>query len=61
MKRLLGLWRDTWWVWVIFVAQMIALGVSMSEYFLLPLAGLPISYSYFAFMRYDQDGNEKSK
>lgn len=40
---------------------MVALGVYMSKYFLLPLAGLPISYAYFAFMRYDEDGNEKSE
>lgn len=61
LKRLTGLWRDTWWIWVIFVAQMVALGVYMSKYFLLPLMGLPISYAYFAFMRYDEDGNEKSE
>lgn len=61
VKRLLGLWRDTWWIWVIFIAQMVTLGLSMSWYFLLPLGGLPISYTYFAFMRYDEDGNEKSE
>ncbi len=59
MKRLLGLWKSTWWIWVLSVAQMVALGVYMSPYFLLPLAGLPISYAYFAFMRFDADGNEK--
>ena len=61
VKRLMGLWRDTWWIWVISIAQMVALGVYMSRYFLLPLMGLPISYAYFAFMRYDEEGNEKSE
>ena len=46
---------------MIFIAQMVALGMNMSKYFLLPLLGLPISYAYFAFMRYDEDGNEKSE
>ena len=56
---LTGLWRDTWWLWVGFAAFVIGLSVFLGSYFLLLLPTLPVTYAYFAYARYDAEGNEK--
>lgn len=60
MKQLLGLWRDTWWLWVVFVLMTIGFTVAVGNFFILLLPCLPIPFVYFAFNRYDEDGNEKA-
>lgn len=60
MRRLIGLWRDTWWLWSGFAALTVAFALLVGYYFLLLLPCLPIPYVYFAFNRYDEDGNEKA-
>lgn len=59
MNQLKGLWRDTWWLWCVFVGLVLILSVLQSFFFLLTLPALPISFCYFAFIRYDDEGNEK--
>ena len=58
-KQLLGLWRDTWWLWTGFIVLTIAFSFLMGAYFLLLLPCLPVPFVYFAINRYDEDGNEK--
>lgn len=60
MKQLLGLWRDTWWLWVAFVALTFGFAFVVGNFFLLLLPCLPVVFAYFAFNRYDSDGNEKA-
>ena len=56
MKRYKGLLRDTWWVWLIFVA-----GGGIAGFFLpIAFSAIPISafaFIYFGLMRYDKEGN----
>lgn len=59
MGPLTGLWRDTWWVWLMFVVVVLALGVLVTPFYVLFLLVLPGIFIYFAYNRYDQDGNEK--
>lgn len=59
MKQMLGLWRDTWWLWVGFTVVTIGFTFLLGNYFLLLLPCLPVPFVYFAFNRYDDDGNEK--
>lgn len=60
MKQLLGLWRDTWWLWITFVALTVFFTFLIGNFFLLLLPCLPVPYVYFAFNRYDEDGKEKA-
>ena len=59
MNRLAGLWRDTWWVWTGFVVLSAVLAAVVGLFFLLVIVCLPVPFAYFAFNRYDADGNEK--
>ena len=58
MKPLLGLWRDTWWLWIGFLTTIVAMSFVVGYFFLLILPCLPVVYAYFAYARYDTDGNE---
>ena len=60
MKQMLGLWRDTWWLWTAFLVMTVAFSFLLGSFFLLLLPCLPVPFVYFAFNRYDSDGNEKS-
>jgi hypothetical protein len=58
-KQLLGLWRDTWWLWTGFVVLTVAFSYLVGAFFLLLLPCLPVPFAYFAINRYDEEGNEK--
>ncbi|MGI9441388.1 MAG: hypothetical protein ACR2N1_02920 [Rubripirellula sp.] len=60
MKQMLGLWRDTWWLWTAFLVMTVAFSFLLGNFFLLLLPCLPVPFVYFAFNRYDSDGNEKA-
>lgn len=60
MKQMLGLWRDTWWLWTAFVVLTLTFTFLVGSFFLLLLPCLPVPFVYFAFNRYDEDGNEKA-
>jgi len=60
MKQMLGLWRDTWWLWTAFLVLTAVFSLLVGSFFLLLLPCLPVPFVYFAFNRYDSDGNEKS-
>ncbi|MEM9826263.1 MAG: hypothetical protein AAF958_06725 [Planctomycetota bacterium] len=59
MKPLFGLWCDTWWLWIAFLAVTLVMAAIVGSFFLLLLPCLPIVFVYFAYARYDADGNEK--
>jgi len=58
MKRYIGLLKETWWLWMLFLA----FGIIGSFFDLVFLTSLPItvfSFLYFGVMRYDADGNPR--
>lgn len=59
MEQLRGLWRDTWWVWCVFIFISVALAATTSWVALAVLPCLSVSFCYFAYIRYDENGNEK--
>ncbi|MEM6690494.1 MAG: hypothetical protein AAF664_13760 [Planctomycetota bacterium] len=59
MKPLLGLFRDTWWLWLAFIILTCVFSVLVGRFFLLLLPCMPIPFAYFAFARYDENGEEK--
>ena len=61
MEQLKGLWRDTKWLWAVFLAFVVMLSAFTSWFFLLTAPILPVSFCYFAFIRYDENGNEKTE
>ena len=59
MGPLSGLWRDTWWVWLMLAIVVIALGIAVTWFYFIMLPMLPGMFVYFAFNRYDEQGNER--
>lgn len=59
MKPLFSLWNETWWLWLIFIATTIAMTFLVGRFFLLLMPCLPVVFAYFAYARYDAEGNEK--
>lgn len=59
MAQLKGLWRDTWFLWIGFGVLLLAVSVILSWFFLLMAPALLVCFVYFAFIRYDDKGNEK--
>ncbi len=58
MQRYKALIKETWWLWMIFLIG----GTAMSYLSLIFLLTFPICiiiFFWFAFVRYDEDGNFK--
>ena len=56
MKRFEAVWQETWWLWI----GLAVFGLAMSLVHPSFLSVFPISafvFLYFAFMRYDENGN----
>ena len=58
MGQIKGLWRDTWWIWLLFIGATIVMAFAVTFAFLLGLLILPAMFLYFAYGRYDDDGNQ---
>ena len=59
MKPFLGMWRDTWFLWIGLLGVGVGLGFLKSVFFLT----IPITlftFVYFSVVRYDADGNHKT-
>ncbi|MCM2369272.1 hypothetical protein [Aporhodopirellula aestuarii] len=61
MGPLRGLWRDTWYVWLGYLTMLLALSIFLSWFFLLALPALSVAFCYFAYIRYDENAQEKSE
>lgn len=59
MGPLIGLWRDTWWVWLMLTGVVVLLAWLVTPFYVVCLPILPGVFVYFAYNRYDADGNEK--
>jgi len=57
MKRYRTLIKDTWWLWTVFASVIIFMVTCISPIFLALIPMLVIVFFYFAFVRYDDEGN----
>jgi len=58
-KRLQGLLRDTWWLWLAFGVIAIIMTFAISKVFLVTFPILLVSFFYYAGIRYGDDGEHK--
>ena len=57
MKRFQALIRDTWWLWCLLLGSGVLMSLLMSKVFLLIFPICIVIFLWFAFIRYDEDGN----
>ncbi|QDV55081.1 MULTISPECIES: hypothetical protein [Rosistilla] len=60
MEQLKGLWRDTKYLWLGFAFASVAFAAFGSWYHLALIPCLPVCFTYFAWMRYDENGKPKN-
>lgn len=59
MQRFRSLIADTWWLWLIFILAGTILTTLLSKVFLLTIPICIFTFLWFAYVRYDEDGNFK--
>ncbi|GAA4425975.1 hypothetical protein [Bremerella cremea] len=59
MGPLRGLWRDTWWLWFVFLAAIVGVAYLVTPFFLFLIPVFVVMFLYFAFVRYDENGRNK--
>ena len=59
MKRFLGLLRTTWWLWLVFAGLAVPLIVFVDPVFWVTVPIYAFTFFYFAFMRFDEQGNHR--
>lgn len=59
MGRFRGIFKETWWVWLILVGGGTLAGIFVSPVFYSAIPISVFSFIYFAMMRYDEDGTHK--
>jgi hypothetical protein len=59
MKRIQGLLRDTWWLWLGLLAVGTLLAIFVSEVFVVTYPICLFAMVYFGLMRYDDEGNHR--
>ena len=57
MKRFYALFKQTWWLWTIYLVLNIGLIFFVSPVFLAVLPMIVVVFIYFALVRYDDEGN----
>jgi hypothetical protein len=60
-NRFKGLFRDTWWLWAVFLVISFTFIVLVNKLFLVTLPVLVVAFVYYASMRYDDEGNHKGE
>ncbi len=58
MNRLKGLFRDTWWLWLLFFGTGTVLSIFANVLFVVTLPILFVAFIYYAMLRYDDEGNQ---
>jgi hypothetical protein len=56
MKRYKSFLKDTWWLWLIYVAITAILIVFVSKVFWAVIPMMIVNFVYFALVRYNEDG-----
>jgi len=57
MKRFYALFKQTWWLWTIYLILNIGLILFVSPVFWAVLPMIVVIFIYFAWVRYDDEGN----
>ena len=57
MGRFVSLIRNTWWLWLAFLIAGVSLTLFVSLIFLAVFPICACIFFYFAYVRYDEDGN----
>ena len=57
MKRFYALFKQTWWLWTIYLTLNIGLIFFVRPVFLAVLPMIVVVFIYFALVRYDDEGN----
>jgi uncharacterized membrane protein len=57
MKRFYALFKQTWWLWTIYLILNVTLIFFISPIFLAVLPLILVIFIYFALVRYDDEGN----
>lgn len=57
MKRFHALFKQTWWLWTIYLILNIGLIFFVSPVFWAVLPMIVVVFIYFALVRYDDEGN----
>ncbi|MCY2980683.1 MAG: hypothetical protein NTU79_18625 [Planctomycetota bacterium] len=57
MKRFYALFKQTWWLWTIYLIVNIGLIFFVSPVFWAVLPMIVVVFIYFALVRYDDEGN----
>ncbi len=57
MKRFYALFKQTWWLWTIYLILNIGLIFFVSPVFWAVLPMIVVIFIYFALVRYDEEGN----
>ena len=57
MKRFYALFKQTWWLWTIYLILNIGLIIFVSPVFWAVLPMIVVIFIYFAWVRYDDEGN----
>ena len=60
-NRFSGLLRDTWWLWGAFLLIGITMTILVSRFFLVTFPMLIVAFTYYASMRYNDDGTHKGE
>lgn len=55
VKRIQALFRDTWWLWLMFAAAATVMSI-LSPIFLVTFPICFITFIRFAYVQYDEDG-----
>ena len=61
MGQIKGLLRETWYAWILFLVIAIGMAIFSNPIFLGMIPGLVVVFFYFAFVRYDENGEIKKK
>ncbi|PQO34488.1 hypothetical protein DTL21_13295 [Bremerella cremea] len=59
MGPISGLWRDTWWLWCVFMVALLGAVFFVTPFFLFMAPAFVVMFLYFAFVRYDENGKNR--
>ena len=57
MKRFKAFWKETGWLWKIFLAILLCLILFVHVVFVAVIPMIVVVFIYFALVRYDDEGN----
>ena len=59
MKRIIGLLKETWWLWLLLFGGCGYLAAYVEPFMVVTFPMMILILLYFAFVRFDEDGNSR--